>query len=41
MEVELGEMTQMADNTMVAKYIIKNSAMEAGPYRYLPAQAHC
>lgn len=29
-EVELGEMTQMADNTMVAKYIIKNSAMEAG-----------
>ena len=23
-------MTQMADNTMVAKYIIKNSAMEAG-----------
>lgn len=29
-EVELGEMTQMADNTMVAKYIIKNSAAEEG-----------
>ena len=29
-EVELGEMTQMADNTMVAKYIIKNAAAEEG-----------
>ena len=29
-EVELGEMTQMADSTMVAKYIIKNAAAEEG-----------
>ena len=29
-EVELGEMTQMADNTMVAKYIIKNAAAQEG-----------
>lgn len=29
-EVELGEMTQMADNTMVAKYIIKNAAAAEG-----------
>lgn len=29
-EVELGEMTQMADNTMVAKYIIKNAAAKEG-----------
>ena len=29
-EVELGEMTKLADNTMVAKYIIKNAAMEEG-----------
>ena len=29
-EVELGEMTKMADNTMVAKYIIKNAAMQEG-----------
>lgn len=27
-EVELDEMTKMADNTMVAKYVIKNAAME-------------
>ncbi len=27
-EVELGEMTEMADKTMVAKYIIKNTAVE-------------
>lgn len=27
-EVELGEMTKMADNTMTAKYIIKNEAAE-------------
>jgi len=27
-EVELGEMTDMADNTMIAKYIIKNAAIE-------------
>ena len=29
-EVELGEMTQMADNTMMAKYVIKNVAAQAG-----------
>lgn len=29
-EVELGGMTQMADNTMVAKYIIRNAAAKAG-----------
>ena len=29
-EVELDEMTKMADNTMVAKYIIKNTAAEEG-----------
>lgn len=29
-EVELGDMVQMADNTMVAKYIIKNAAAQAG-----------
>jgi len=29
-EVELGDMTTMADNTMVAKYIIKNAAMQEG-----------
>lgn len=38
-EVELGEMTKMADNTMVAKYIIKNSAMGGRPHGHLPAQA--
>ncbi|MGI6767269.1 MAG: type I glutamate--ammonia ligase [Lentihominibacter sp.] len=27
-EVELGEMTEMADKTMIAKYIIKNTAVE-------------
>ena len=34
-------MTQMADNTMVAKYIIKKLRHGGRPYRYLPAQAHC
>lgn len=29
-EVELDEMTKMADNTMIAKYVIKNSAAEEG-----------
>ncbi|MDL2318987.1 type I glutamate--ammonia ligase [Eubacteriales bacterium OttesenSCG-928-A19] len=29
-EVELGDMVAMADNTMVAKYIIKNAAIAAG-----------
>ena len=29
-EVELGEMTKMADDTMVAKYIIKNAAAREG-----------
>ena len=29
-EVELGEMTRMADNTMAAKYVIKNQAMREG-----------
>ena len=29
-EVELGEMTKMADNTMTAKYIIKNAAAAEG-----------
>ena len=29
-EVELGEMTQMADATMAAKYIIKNAAVQEG-----------
>ncbi len=29
-EVELGEMTKMADHTMTAKYIIKNAAAEEG-----------
>lgn len=29
-EVELGDMTEMADNTMVAKYIIKNAAARDG-----------
>lgn len=29
-EVELGEMTAMADNTMTAKYVIKNCAAEEG-----------
>lgn len=29
-EVELGEMTEMADKTMSAKYIIKNTAIEEG-----------
>ncbi len=29
-EVELGEMTRMADNTMTAKYVIRNAAVNAG-----------
>lgn len=29
-EVELGEMTQMADNTMTIKYIVKNAALQDG-----------
>ena len=29
-EVELDEMTKMADNTMIAKYVIKNTAAEEG-----------
>lgn len=29
-EVELGEMTKMADNTMIAKYVIKNAAAKEG-----------
>ena len=29
-EVELDEMTKMADNTMIAKYVIKNGALQAG-----------
>ena len=29
-EVELDEMTKMADNTMIAKYVIKNAAAEEG-----------
>ncbi len=29
-EVELGEMTQMADNTMTIKYIVKNAALQEG-----------
>ncbi len=29
-EVELGEMTKLADGTMVAKYVIKNAAAEEG-----------
>ena len=29
-EVELGEMTKMADDTMIIKYIIKNAAAQAG-----------
>lgn len=37
-EVELGEMTQMADNTMVAKYIIK-SRRSRRTHRHLSAQA--
>ena len=29
-EVELGEMTAMADNTMIIKYVVKNAAVQAG-----------
>ncbi|MBR3680282.1 MAG: type I glutamate--ammonia ligase [Oscillospiraceae bacterium] len=29
-EVELGEMTEMADKTMIIKYIVKNAALENG-----------
>ena len=29
-EVELGDLVSMADNTMVIKYVIKNTAAKAG-----------
>lgn len=36
-EVELGEMTKMADNTMIAKYVIKNTAaMEGRTATFMP-----
>lgn len=36
-EVELGEMTKMADNTMIAKYVIKNTAaMEGMTATFMP-----